>query len=637
MKFLYRLLTVSGVVFGLAGGSAVAHEVLDFDEDVGPILQKNCGGGGCHIGEKTSGAEYTSFETLMLSVGEQYGSPLVVPGRPELSPLIDKISSAQPRFGVRMPFGAPPLSDQDVNTLRQWVRDGAVARHRPLRGDVDQNEQVNITDAVSLLNFLFGSGDEPECLALANADSVGGVNITDAVFLLQFLFSSGPSPAPMTEEEVASCEEARELSFANIYSEVLAKSCAFSSCHGAEGRKGDLSFESPEVAYNSLVGIEPFNVAAREAGLLRVAPGMPDASFLVTKLVQPGPGEGNRMPANSPVPLSPAIVNAFREWIRAGAPFEGTVQGVPAITPDPAPEIERIPQPPVPDNGLQIHLEPFAIGPRSEREIFSFVDRPFAHLDTNEILVKRIDIHMAEESHHFIAYEWLGTTKPPAGVRPIGGTVDLISKRRFQVGSQQSFFTIAFPEGVGIKFTKNTSFDLNSHFVNLNGEKTLMGEVYVNIFFAAPGSIKTFVKPLFEINPFINVPPNQTRTTKWTFPNLTTAIMDPGLGFLGRLSRETHIYSLTSHTHRHGVRFSAFLIQNGRDVNPPRMIYDNFSWDDPVYTVFDPPMVLQPGQGIRFETTHTYDDPPSPNSPPLTFDLTSEDEMAILLGYYATP
>ena len=67
------------------------------------------------------------------------------------------------------------------------------------------------------------------------------------------------------------------------------------------------------------------------------------------------------------------------------------------------------------------------------------------------------------------------------GIHPV--PVDIVTNRRFQVGSQQSFFTIAFPEGVGIKFDKTTSFDLNSHYLNLNGEKTLMGEVYVNFFF----------------------------------------------------------------------------------------------------------------------------------------------------------
>ncbi len=50
---LYRFLTVSPgglgelvlcLVFGLWGGSTLAHEVLDYEEDVRPILQKNCGG-----------------------------------------------------------------------------------------------------------------------------------------------------------------------------------------------------------------------------------------------------------------------------------------------------------------------------------------------------------------------------------------------------------------------------------------------------------------------------------------------------------------------------------------------------------------------------------------------------------------
>lgn len=614
-----------------------AHDVVDYERNVAPILQKSCGGAACHINQAVSGADYTTFESLMLSVGMQYESPLVVPGRPDLSPLFDKVSEAQPAFGSRMPLGAPPLSDQDINTLRQWILGGAIERHLPLRGDVDSDDNLNLTDAVFLLNFLFAGGVEPSCLEVANADSAGSVNLTDAVFILQFLFGGGAAPAPMTEEEIAPCRQAGELSFQNIYDEVLSKSCASSSCHSAEARRNGLSFESPEIAYNSLVGAEPFNEVARAAGLLRVAPGMPESSFLIGKLTAPGPGEGNRMPVNSPEPLPETTINAIAEWIRAGAPFQGTIQGVPAITPQPAPEIERMPKPAAPENGLQLHLEPFAVGPGSEREVLSYVHRPFADFGVDEVAIERIDIHMMEQSHHFIIYEWIGSSRPPPGLRSIGDTVDITTNRRFQVGSQQSFFTLAFPEGVGLKFTKDTSFDLNSHYLNLSGEKTLMGETYVNFFFAEPGSIKTEVKPLFEINPFINVPPNETRTTRWTFPNFTTAALDPGLGALGRLTKETHIYSLTSHMHRHGDRFSAFLINGGKDVDPPQMLYDSFNWDDPVYRVFDPPLVLQPGQGIRFETTHTYHDPPSPDAPPLTFDLTSEDEMAILAGYYAVP
>jgi hypothetical protein len=336
------------------------------------------------------------------------------------------------------------------------------------------------------------------------------------------------------------------------------------------------------------------------------------------------------------VALSEATVNAFREWILAGAPLEGTIPGVPDITDEPPPPIDRIPRPPVPENGIQLHLPPFAIGPGREREIFYFLDQPLAALPA-DVLVQRIDIHMSEHSHHFVLYEWHGASKPPPGIRNIAGVTDIVNEHRFVLGSQQSFFSLVFPAGVGLRFARGQSFDLNSHYLNLNGEQVLMGEVYINIFFAPPDSITTFVKPLFEINPNINVPPNQTRTTVASFPGFTSAQQDPALGSGGRVLRTTHIYSLSSHMHRHGTHFSAFLIENGRDVTPPRRVYDNPDWDDPAYELFNPPLVLQPGQGLRFETTHTYDDPPSPSAPPLRFGITSEDEMAILLGYYAIP
>ena len=515
------------------------------------------------------------------------------------------------------------------------VEDGGI--HVPLRGDVTGDDRLNLTDAVSLLDFLFGGGTEPACLAVANADAQDAVNLTDAVFILQFLFGGGPKPAPLTDEEIRGCQARLELSFSSIYEKILARSCAFSSCHSAESHKGQLSFATLEAAYDGLVGVEPFNLVARDSGMLRVAPGVPEASFLLKKLMQPGPGEGTRMPANSPVPLSDATIAAFREWILAGAPREGTIEGVPDITDEPPPPIDRMPEPPQPENGVQLHLAPYAVGPHREREIFFFVERPFAGLDVDEIHVQRIDVFMMEQSHHFVLYEHLGSTRPRAGIRPIESVLDLFNQRRVQVISQQSFFTLSFPEGVGLRFNKNASFDLNSHYVNLNGEQTLMAEAYVNIYFAAPGSVKTVVKPLFEVNPNINVPPNQTRTIKAVFPGPTMEVFDRALGSRGRVRSETHIYALTSHMHRHGVRFSAYRLENGRELDPRVMVYDSHDWDDPVYEIFDPPLVLSPGQGFRFEATHTYHDPPRPNAPPLTFNITSEDEMAILLGYYSIP
>ncbi|MBI4602590.1 MAG: hypothetical protein HY721_11580 [Planctomycetes bacterium] len=627
-----HLVVLASLGLGAAGRLA-AHDLVSFEADVKPVLQKSCGGTECHVGRSQSGVELTSYATLMASVGEQYAGPIVVPGDPDASPLIDKVASAQPRFGEREPRGADPLTDAEVSTLRRWVREGAKVTHAPLRGDFDLDDTLNITDAVAILNFLFLGAEPPRCNLLVDANADGDSNLSDAVFVLVYLFLGGPAPRELGAEETAACFPKSELSFASIAEKVFATSCAFSSCHSDSRRKAGLALGSREEAYRSLVGVSPTNEAALAAGLLRVDPGKPENSFLLKKLTAPGPGEGNRMPSSSSSPLPERAIAAIREWILAGAPLEGTIPGVPDLDDATPPPSGGLSQPPVPESGVQLHLVPFTIGARSEREIFYFVDKPFAGR-TEDVVVERIDIHMTEASHHMILYEWISATKPPAGVRD-SSFANFLTSQRFIAGAQQSFFSVAFPPGVGLKFSRNASFDLNSHYINLSGQAPILGEVYVNIFFAAPGSITTFVKPIFDINPSINVPPHETRTTKWSFPGVTSTQQDPALGSNGRVARETHIYSLSSHMHRHGVRFTGFLIQNGRDLSPPRMLYDNPDWDDPVFKVFDPPLVLQPGQGIRFETTHTYDDPPSDNSPALTFGPTSEDEMAILLGFYA--
>jgi len=628
---------VATLAFCLSFGVARAHETVDYENDVAPILVANCGGGGCHIGEETNGVDLSSYASTMASLGDQYGGPIVVPGDPDASPLVDKVSRDAPEFGDRMPRDAGALSDVEIGILRQWIRDGANEGHVALRGDADGNDERDITDAVFTLTFLFFGGEAPPCLPQADADANGRLQVTDAIFLLDFLFRGGEEPEALTDVEIDSCTEASELSFDNIYEIVFASSCAFSSCHGAENPRAELSLATADAAWAALVGVAPSNLAALEAGLLRVDPGTPDNSFLLRKLIEPGPGEGNRMPANSPTPLSDATLQAVREWIAFGAPRDGTIPGVPAITDEPPPPIDRVPPPPVPENGLQLHLEPFQVASRSEREIFSFLERPFRDHPSANVDVKRIDIHMTDSSHHFILYQWIGSGATPApGVRPVQSVIDILTSRRLVVGAQQAFFTIAFPEGVGFRFTRDTSFDLNSHYVNLNGQQVLLAEVYVNFFFAEPGELRLPVKQIFDINTSINVPPNTTRTTTLDFPSFAQAAQDP-IGNGGSLSREIHVYALSSHMHRHGVRFTGTLLESRRPLDPPGMIYESIGWDDPVYRIFDPPLVLRPGQGIRYAATHTYDDPPSPSSPALRFGATSEDEMAILLGYYTTP
>jgi hypothetical protein len=108
--------------------------------------------------------------------------------------------------------------------------------------------------------------------------------------------------------------------FATLERQVFAVSCASVSCHGAAA-SGGLTLATGS-AYANLVGVPATNPAAHAAGLLRVVPGDPDASFLLDKLTgmltadegDPMPRVGARLPT--------AHIDLIRRWIAAGAPAD---------------------------------------------------------------------------------------------------------------------------------------------------------------------------------------------------------------------------------------------------------------------------------------------------------------------------
>jgi hypothetical protein len=67
-----------------------------------------------------------------------------------------------------------------------------------VRGDVDSDGILNITDPVNILSFLFTGGAAPACMDAADVDDSGGAgpDISDAVNLLSWLFLGGADPRP---------------------------------------------------------------------------------------------------------------------------------------------------------------------------------------------------------------------------------------------------------------------------------------------------------------------------------------------------------------------------------------------------------------------------------------------------------
>jgi hypothetical protein len=64
-----------------------------------------------------------------------------------------------------------------------------------VRGDSNLDGSIDLSDAVAILNFLFGGeGKVHDCRNSMDADDNASVNITDAVYLLGHLFLGGPEP-----------------------------------------------------------------------------------------------------------------------------------------------------------------------------------------------------------------------------------------------------------------------------------------------------------------------------------------------------------------------------------------------------------------------------------------------------------
>jgi hypothetical protein len=70
------------------------------------------------------------------------------------------------------------------------------------RGDADENRELDLTDAVWILSYLFLGTGAIACADAADADDNGSLELTDAVRILYYLFlglESIPPPGPPTE------------------------------------------------------------------------------------------------------------------------------------------------------------------------------------------------------------------------------------------------------------------------------------------------------------------------------------------------------------------------------------------------------------------------------------------------------
>ena len=99
-----------------------ARGEASYARDIEPVIQWRCIAchAACGEGSDKSGLNLTSYDALM--AGTSQGGDLIVPGSPTTSSFMVMVTR---KDHLRMPFGAPPLSDDEVRVIRAWIEQGA--------------------------------------------------------------------------------------------------------------------------------------------------------------------------------------------------------------------------------------------------------------------------------------------------------------------------------------------------------------------------------------------------------------------------------------------------------------------------------------------------------------------------------
>ena len=265
---------------------------------------------------------------------------------------------------------------------------------------------------------------------------------------------------------------------------------------------------------------------------------------------------------------------------------------------------------PAAGKGYQIHIAPFPIQAKYEREFY--VRKMLGN--TEEVYLNGFEMKARPGTHHMIAYSFgKDDVLPETDVmydqnmpnnRLAFRSAKSTGNPLFQ--SPQANYKFNLPAGYALTMAPNTSFLMNSHYFNTT-DKTRFGEMYIN-FYTTP---KSNVKQLLDVE--------YLSPEKITLPagKKTTMVTD----FI--MEKETVIPMMLSHYHKRGERFEVRIKGGSRNGE---LIYESEYYDDPKVATFSPALVLKAGEGLT--TTVTYN---NTTNRTLTFGVTSEDEMNIVI------
>ena len=119
-----RLAAGMGLVAALAAGPGPKGVPVDYNRDVRPILSKNCLA--CHGMDPGKRAAGLRLDVRDEAVREQKsGNTAIVPGEPDESELIARVTAADELLRMPPRKAGPRLGPAEVDVLKRWVAQGA--------------------------------------------------------------------------------------------------------------------------------------------------------------------------------------------------------------------------------------------------------------------------------------------------------------------------------------------------------------------------------------------------------------------------------------------------------------------------------------------------------------------------------
>ena len=116
----YILITLA-VIIGVFGYAFIfSADPVDYNTQVKPLLNKKCIT--CHGGVRKKGGFSLLFRQEALDTTKS-GVYAIVPGKPDESEMIRRLTLTDP--DERMPHHEAPLSKEEIDLLRRWIREGA--------------------------------------------------------------------------------------------------------------------------------------------------------------------------------------------------------------------------------------------------------------------------------------------------------------------------------------------------------------------------------------------------------------------------------------------------------------------------------------------------------------------------------